>query len=151
MDNKSINLYPLLLRLIFAIAIAHFAYFLLISVFINNARGLEALAFFPLIIILCIGVLLLSIKKLTNLGIKTIILGVFIAVATMFLVEILFHPSIYSGDGSTLVSANLFVPTMIWDNNFEFLKIYPATYIISAVFNYILIIGSILLSKKLID
>ena len=145
------SLFKQTLRLIVAIAIAHFAYFLLITVFINNARGLEALALFPLIIILFTWVLIFSIKKLTDFSTKTIIFGIVLAVAILFLVELLIHPSLYSSDGSTLVSANLFVPTMMWDNNFDFLQIYPKTYMISVLTNYVLIIGSILASKKILD
>lgn len=151
MNNNYLSSSQQVLRLIASIAISHFTYFLLITLFVNNARGLEALAFYPLILIFCIGMLIFTIKKLTDFGIKSIILGIVMVVAVLFLVEVIFHPSIYSGDGSTLVSANLFVPSMMWDNNFEFLFTYPVTYIISVAFNYSIIVGSVLLSKKLLN
>lgn len=134
-----------------ALAVTHFSYYLLLTILVNSANdGLEGLLFVPLIIIACIGLLIFLVKKLTNLSVLTIILGVVIAITVLILIETFIHPDLYSGDGSTLVSPNLFVPTLMWDNNFEYLRIFPITYIISAVFNYFLVAISILLGKKIL-
>ena len=151
MKSTNLSSFQIAYRVMIALVVTHFAYYFLFTILVNSANdGLEGLLFVPLIIIACIGLLIFLVKKLTNLSVLTIIFGVVIAITVLFLIETLLHPDLFSGDGSTLVSPNLFVPALIWDNNFEYLRIFPAAYIISVVFNYFLVAMSILISDKIL-
>lgn len=148
-NNKS--LLRTLLRVIAAILITHLLYYFLVTILFNSANGFEAIGRIPLILVIATAAFILITKMLTGLGVKIIILGLAITVATLFLIETFLHPGLFNSNGSTMESANLFVPSLMWDNDFEYLKIYPVTYLVSIVFNYALIVISILVSKKLID
>lgn len=151
MDSKNLSTSQLIARILCALFVTHLFYFILTSLTFNASQGFEGLIFIPLIVVAPIAILYVSLRKLSKLSTKTMVFGItFFVIITIVLMQSNWF-SLYSGDGSTLQSPNLFVPSLMWDNNFEYLPIFPVTYGISILFNYTLLTVCILLSKKIFD
>ncbi len=151
MDKNSLDLRQIIPRILLAVVAAHVVYFVTMTLLINAIPGLIALIFLPVVVTSTAVVFIIALRKLVHFSYKTIGLGLCIALLVTLIIEIAFQPQLYSGDGSTLSTASIFYPGMMWDNNFEFLLTYPLTYLISVAFNYLLLLISMLASKMILN